>query len=173
LWTITGLCADDAVDDVEQHGDEPVQPTSDGRCSTISPITWSQNAVWRRQAACAFDDLAGDLPGGDVPRPTCAGEEMALHRVLAILDGGALKFAPPDKIAELPDHPDDNNWEACRDGLFQDSDILSLFDPRLDGLEDPDADSNQVMGMGDYRPVAWFDTFDNMQPCDGRRPFRR
>jgi hypothetical protein len=38
LWTITGLGADDAFDDVEQHGDEPVQPTSDGRCSTNIPV---------------------------------------------------------------------------------------------------------------------------------------
>jgi hypothetical protein len=151
----------------------PCSRRATGGVRRISPHHLEPERLWRRQAARAFDDLAGDLRGGDVPRPTYAGEEMALHRVLAFLDGGALEFVPPDKIAELPDHPDDYDWEACRDGLFQDSDILSLFDPRLDGLEDPDADGNQVIGMGDYRPVAWFDTFDNMQPCDGRRPFRR
>jgi hypothetical protein len=59
------------------------------------------------------------------------------------------------------------------DVLFQDLDIVSLFDVELDGIEDPDAEQNARIGMGGYRPAAWFDTFLNMQTRDGRRPFRR
>jgi len=43
---------------------------------------WShlrQDAVWRRQAARACDDLTDDIAAGRWPRPTCPGEEMALH----------------------------------------------------------------------------------------------
>ena len=83
------------------------------------------------------------------------------------------EVVPQAELAALPEHPDDLDWETCRDALFQDSDILSLFDPEHDGIEDPAAQGNQLIGMGDYRPPAWFETFLNMQPRDGRRPFRR
>ncbi len=174
LWSIAVSRADSAYDDVEQHGDEQVQPTGDWVVFDEYPrITWNQNAVWRRQAARAFDDLAEDLSGGDWPRPTCAGEEMALHHVLDFAEAGVLECVSQEKMAALPEHPDDLDWEACRDVLFQDRDILSLLDPQHDGLEDPAAQENQLIGMGDYRPASWFDTFQNMQARDGRRPFRR
>lgn len=57
--------------------------------------------------------------------------------------------------------------------LLQDDDILDLFDDRMDGIEDPDSDHNRYMGMGDYRPEAWFRPFRNVTPRDGRRGFRR
>jgi hypothetical protein len=50
---------------------------------------------------------------------------------------------------------------------------LALFDSARDGVEDPDDPSNRTFGIGDYRPAAWFTTFDNQVPRDGRRPFRR
>jgi hypothetical protein len=53
------------------------------------------------------------------------------------------------------------------------STVDSLFNPRYDGLEDPDSDGNQAIGKSDFRPAAWFDTFDNMSRRDSRRPFRR
>jgi hypothetical protein len=60
-------------------------------------------------------------------------------------------------------------WEV----LFQDHDILDLFDPERDGIEDPDSETNQQIAMGGYRPAVWFRTFDNMTLRDGRRLFRR
>jgi hypothetical protein len=83
------------------------------------------------------------------------------------------RVVSPEATSALPDHPDDLDWEACREGLFQDSDILIVFYPEQDGLEDPSAPENLRIGMGDYRPAAWFETFSNMLPRDGRRPFRR
>ena len=56
---------------------------------------------------------------------------------------------------------------------FQDHDILTLFDHSLDGIEDPESDVNKWLAAGDMRPAAWFDAFDNVEPRDGRRPFRR
>jgi len=57
--------------------------------------------------------------------------------------------------------------------LFQDLDILDLFDTQLDGIEDPDSDRNRLTGMGDYRPGHWHTAFLNADPRDPRRPFRR
>lgn len=175
LWSSAVVCADSAYDDVEQHGDEPVQAAGDWALFDEYPrITHNQNGVWRRQAARAFDDLASDLDSGDWPRPTCIGEEMALHHVLRFLEEGGLELmVSPDEMCILPEHADDLDWEACRDGLFQDSDVLLLFDHEHDGMEDPAAEENLKIGMGDYRSGAWFDTFGNMSPRDGRRPFRR
>lgn len=57
--------------------------------------------------------------------------------------------------------------------LFQDHDILDLFNVEMDGIEDPDSEHNWAMGIGDYRPQAWFRPFLNVDPRDGRRTFRR
>lgn len=78
-----------------------------------------------------------------------------------------------DHFSALPEHNDDLNWNLLRDVLFQDGDILELFDPSRDGIEDPEDEENGYLGMGDYTPPAWFTTFNNMPARDSRRPFRR
>jgi hypothetical protein len=138
-------------------------------------LTYGQGAVWRRQAARAFDDLSSDLSAGHWPSPRFFGEEMALHL--------ALDRAPDtvedlwDVIAglvdPLPEHAGDFDWDMCLEIFFQDHDILALFDESLDGIEDPESVGNQYAGMGDMRPSAWFRSFNNVEPRDGRRPFRR
>lgn len=100
---------------------------------------------------------------------------MALHLMLRDADAAG-KGGWADRAAEftrLPEHHDDLNWELAYDVLFQDTDILGLFDPNLDGIEDPENELNQQLSIGDYRPQSWFKTFVNMEPRDGRRPFRR
>ncbi|MDL4818632.1 hypothetical protein [Actinomadura opuntiae] len=76
-------------------------------------------------------------------------------------------------LLRLPEHPDDLDWGMVGEVLLQDHDILTLFDSGWDGVEDPDSDLNREIGMGDYRPSAWFVTFDDKVARDGRRPFRR
>jgi hypothetical protein len=108
--------------------------------------------------------------------PTCPAEELALHLILedappAVEDGWTgLDEATLDA---LPGHPDDFDWHAMPDALFQDTDILHLFEPDLDGIDDPGNALNTQMAIGDYRPSAWFENFANMQPRDERRGFRR
>ena len=78
-----------------------------------------------------------------------------------------------DSLSRLQRHPDDYDWDLAGEVLVQDEDVLTLFDPRMDGIEDPDNESNQRMRMGDYRPASWFQPFDNRTRRDGRRGFRR
>jgi hypothetical protein len=59
------------------------------------------------------------------------------------------------------------------EALFQDLDILALFTEQLDGIEDPEVEQNRQLGIGGYRPIAWFEPFLNWTPRDTRRPFRR
>ncbi|MFI5937850.1 hypothetical protein [Actinoplanes sp. NPDC051494] len=177
LWSMAQLHSDHAYTDVEQFGDTPVseKDTMWMAFADYPPITWSQDAVWRRQAARAFDDLAGDLAGGHLPLATCPAEEMSMHLMLssaqaAAADGWGI---PPEELALLPEHDDDYDWDLAVDVLLQDEDILHLFNKQLDGIEDPESEENQRFRIGDYRPEAWFKPFQNATPRDGRRPFRR
>jgi len=65
------------------------------------------------------------------------------------------------------------DWVAALEHLFQDDDLSDLFDVTLDGVEDPEDEQNRLLGMGDYRPAAWFRWFGGSEPRDPRRPFRR
>lgn len=176
LWAMAKLLADRGYDDVAEYGDEPATDNDGWVLFSLYPrITWRQDAVWRRQAARAYDDLAQDVEAGRWPRPTCPGEEMALHLILqnapaAVQDGWT---GLDDTLPQLPEHPDDYDWNIASEVLFQDHDILDLFDIEMDGIEDPGSEYNRATGMGDYRPQSWFRTFLNMQPRDGRRKFRR
>jgi hypothetical protein len=176
MWAVAQVLADFAYDDVIEHGDASIADENEWSLFGDYPrITWREDAVWRRQAARAFDDLTGDLEAGRWPRPICPGEEMAFHLTLrnaraAQEDGWGISA---DELAGLPEHGDDYDWDMAYEVLLQDDDILNLFDVQLDGVEDPDSDYNQFMGMGDYRPGAWFRPFLNVTPRDSRRPFRR
>lgn len=176
VWTVAQILADHAYDDVEEHGDKPVLAKNAWALFGRYPrITWAQDAVWRRQAARVYDDLAADLEAGEWPCPRCPAEEMALHLILrdvpAAVDDDWAGLDRED--TRLPAHPDDFSWDLAQDVLFQDTDILALFNPDLDGIEDPGGELNLQMSIGDYRPQAWFEAFANMDPRDGRRPFRR
>jgi hypothetical protein len=50
---------------------------------------------------------------------------------------------------------------------------MLLYNAGLDGIEAPDNELNQETGMGELRPAAWFDLFDNVRPRDPGRTFRR
>lgn len=95
---------------------------------------------------------------------------MVRHAKAAVANGWA---GLDDEFATLPGHANDFQWDLLYDVLFQDLDILSLFDAELDGIEDPEAEQNRWLGIGDYTPQAWFAMFSNLDPRDPRRPFRR
>jgi hypothetical protein len=101
---------------------------------------------------------------------------MALHLILddapPALDDGWTGIGEA-KLASLPEHPEDFNWDQMTDVFFQDFDILNLMDPELDGIDDPHDKLNSQMAMRDYRPAAWFVSFQNMPARDPQRGFRR
>jgi len=175
VWLLALREGGAAYDDIQVHGDDPV-PDGEWLVFDEYPrITWQQDAVWRRQAARAYDDLAADIEAGQDPLPRCPGEEMALRLVLeaaaeAVNDGWGFGMDP---VAHLPGHRDDFDWVAALEQLFEDDDLSDLFDVSLDGVEDPEDAHNRLLGMGDYRPAAWFQWFGGSEPRDPRRPFRR
>lgn len=167
LWGQLHMLGDYAREELEELGDDPLASDSEQGFvfSALPSITWRQDAVWRDRFIGAIDDLANDLADGEWPQPRCPAEEMALH--LAFLYVSDMLQDEPELVeqwvAGLPVHAHDYDWDGCRDVFFQDEDILMLYDASLDGLEDPDSDINRAMGIGDYRPNAWFNTFTNMK----------
>ncbi|MCS0605614.1 hypothetical protein NX794_31090 [Streptomyces sp. LP11] len=176
LHTALVLLADQAYDDAHRLGDQFLPDAGSTTWEVfdrLPPLTWTADHRWRRRMARAFDDLAADLARGKWPEPTCTAEEMALH--LAIEDAPTYLEDRPQTDAHhtLPEHGDDYSWDGCSDLLFQDHDVLMLFDPKLGGIEDPQDPTNQSMGMGDLRAAAWFAPFGSHSVRDPRRGFRR
>lgn len=179
LWVAAQLTADETYDDIAEYGDTPVFAV-DGWAvfDQYPPLTYGQGGEWRRRAARAFDDLAADLTAGRWPRPGCPAEEMALHLMLDRardwwIDADAGCGIRPEELAVLPGHVDDLDWDGARDALFVDHDILLLFDPGSDGIDDPDCVENRHARIGDYRPAAWFTPFTAADARDPVRGFRR
>lgn len=177
LHTALCLLADGAYDEVEEHGSAPVTGSRNSWYvfDRLPRLTWGMSADWRRRFARACDDLTEDLERGEWPIPRCTAEEIALH--FAIKDGPAMlemeEDAESERHFELPEHDDDYDWENCADCLFQDGDVLMLFDDELDGIEDPGDPLNRQAGIGDLRADNWFTWFANMKPRDPERAFRR
>lgn len=154
-------------------GDEPLPRTAEGVFGSLPPITLHQNNAWRRQMARTFHDLAADLATADWVQPRCTGEEMALHLALAHAD--QLTRDRPhhinEHVTDLPEDRHDYDWATCSSILFEDHDVLILFDTALDGIEDPDNDINQRLGMINLTPADWFTPFDPDHPRDPDRGF--
>jgi hypothetical protein len=178
LHTALDVLSDEAYDDVDEHDNDPVTSKSKDDWTVFSRlprITWQTDTGWRRQFARACEDLSLDLAAGHWPNPRSNAEEMALH--LAIKDApGHLEMAEyseDKRHASLPEHDDDYTWDTCSELLFQDHDVLMLFDQSFDGFEDPSTDINKNFGVGDLRPQTWFEFFTNVESRDPNRGFRR
>ena len=162
------LMADEIYDDIDEHGGTPVSPSNRDEFNWLGAfptLTWREGRDWRRKLARAADDLANDLDAGRLPEPRCIAEEavlwLAMHR-----EGPAVADVKKWRISQ-------DRWEDAHSELVQDWDIALLWDPSMDGREQPDDDLNRRMGIGDYRPTAWYSTFANMEPRDPGRGFRR
>ncbi|MER7117992.1 hypothetical protein ACFQL8_19155 [Streptomyces goshikiensis] len=168
------ILADMAHDELDELGDQPISANSFGIFFACLPAsTWGQPRHWRRRVLRALDDLNADITLGHPPQPRCTAEELALHFALESASG--MTCDEPDLVDDftqgLPEQQGDYDWPVCSDLLFQDHDVLFLYDPMMQGLEHPDDPLNQRMGIGDLRPEGWFEEFRNVPPRDPTRGF--
>ncbi|MEV6182270.1 hypothetical protein [Streptomyces sp. NPDC052015] len=160
--------------DVAAVGDAPLGRVQGRVLGSLPPITFGQDQQWRRQMARCFDDLAADLAETGTVRPLCTGEEMALH--LGIDRAKSLTRNRPRLVAEivegLGEDSRDFDWDWCSTVLFEDHDVLMLFDASLDGIEDRGNEINQALGLANLAAADWFKPFRPRQARDPDRGFR-
>ncbi|QBI56166.1 hypothetical protein EKD16_22065 [Streptomonospora litoralis] len=176
LHSALSMMADEAYDDME-NGDRPVTGMDDAWMffGALPRFTWKMPVGWRRLMARTCDDLAGDLEAGHQPHPRCLAEEVVLMLALkneAQAHWEMVQDRDDEAHEALPKHRDDYDWDFCLEILFEDHDVMLLFDPRFDGVEDPDSELNRLQAMGDMRPQGWFNTFAGKDQRDPDRGFR-
>ncbi|KNE81424.1 hypothetical protein AB0B04_18590 [Streptomyces xinghaiensis] len=160
--------------DVAAVGDAPLGRGEGRVLGSLPPIIFRQDRQWRRQMARCFDDLAADLAGTGAVRPLCTGEEMALH--LGIDRAKSLTRNRSRLVAKsvegLDEDRRDFDWDWCSSVLFEDHDVLMLFDASLDGIEDSGSEVNQALGLANLAAADWFEPFRPGQARDPDRGFR-
>lgn len=171
------ILADRAYDAIEMIGDSRVDlgPNDVFVFSDLPVLTWGASAQWRRLMARCFDDLADDIAAGRWPQPTCTGEEMAVH--LALAEASSMAEDEPELVAELvkgvPAEPNDYDWGLCMDVFLEDTDVLFLYEPWSQGIEDPDHSIGRFLGVANLEAENWFKPFRKEQTRDPERGFRR
>jgi hypothetical protein len=95
---------------------------------------------WQMRFGDCFERLARRIAAGEgdtAALATCTAEELALHMILRVaphlLEAGLLD---EDAVADLPDHGGaDRDVALLDDALFEDHDVLLLYQADLDGIE--------------------------------------
>lgn len=154
--------AGDIRADADQLGTAAIHPPNRTRLKVLGLLpqqTFGQSRFWRYQLAAAAEALAGDTDRWGAPVPRCTGEEMVLHLTLrrAAADAGC----PPQQVFAWPEDPTrDHGWGDLFEYLFQDHDVLMLYDVPEYGMSD--------LGTVNIEPHQWFTEFSLPYPVPER-----
>lgn len=88
---------------------------------------------------------------------------MALHLLIDAAEDGLRDGSLVIDGSLLVDPDRDGDFDAVRELLFRDHDVLLLFDASLDGIEDPEAGLAEH-GPANLHPNAWFLPFADQGP---------
>ncbi|MBO2458114.1 hypothetical protein [Actinomadura violacea] len=153
-------------DEVHDRADEissgaPLRPH--GELWPIPHVASWQSRKFYRRFARAFEDIARDIEGGDLPEPHTMAEEIALHLAL---DRAAEMVAEEGDEFELfaggmPESRFDFDFDMLHDSLFEDKDYEYAY---LAGR-------TTVAKPGDLD--EWFEDFRSSAPRSKYRGFHR
>lgn len=152
--------AEDVRADAELLGADRVDRRNEGQLRVLGLLpaqTFGQSRFWRHQFALAAERLCEDTQRWGAPVPRCSGEEMALHLILrraAVADTGLAV----EEAFEWPDESNPGGWGDLLDGLFQDHDVLMLYEIPAEGVAD---------GVN-LAPQSWFSDFGAPFPVPDR-----
>lgn len=119
---------------------------------------------WLARFIECFEALAEKLARGVHDQETvaaCTAEEMALHLVIDLAEAFVQDgmFEDDEALLRLPgDARVVGDFEYVRDALFEDYDVLALFNPALDGIEDSLEYAH--LRLVNLHPSRWFEAFD-------------
>jgi hypothetical protein len=139
--------------DADTLGSAPVTEHMRGQLQVLSKlpaITFGQSRLWRYQLADAADRLAGDTRRWGAPIPRCTGEEMVLHLILH----QAQAMVRPRQVRS-------GSWDQLSELLFQDADVLTLYDLPPEATE-------SLAGGINLHPLRWFSEFTLPFPMPDR-----
>lgn len=123
---------------------------------------YGKDRAWQQRFIAGFERIAERLArGGDNDvLARCTAEELALHKILDLAEAHLNDdIVGPAATRHLPDHGNrDEDFHWMREVLFEDHDVLMLYNRALDGIE------NTIDGNSSLHPRAWFDPF---RPSDG------
>jgi hypothetical protein len=164
LVSAVGSLINDLDMDLMAMADGPIVHPEQTLAIGIFPrITWAQPQEWWREVIDAADRVRAGLATDGWYTPRTPAEEAVIYIAVAV---GSLNIAheEDDKlyetIAELADFEDfDFDWSEVIPALTGDVDIAVLWSESFDGIEDPDNETNRMLGIGDYRPHAWHRIF--------------
>ena len=127
------------------------------------------NSTWMARFASCFDAIAARMLAGhaDLSRfASCTGDEMALHLVIDQAESALAEglLSAPEFLPEDPGRDDDFEW--AREVMFRDRDVLLLFDPAFDGVEDEESDLHQRFRFANLHPDRWFLPFADYEDVD-------
>lgn len=148
LWTAAMYLAD------EWHCESP-----SSMLRHLPPIAHPdlRDRSWRARFIAGFGRLAERIGGCDDGDclARCTAEELALHLTINLAEADFIDHAiSPAAVAHLPAHgASDEDFDWLRDVLFEDHDVLMLFNPALDGVE------NTIDGNSSLHPRDWFQPF--------------
>lgn len=107
-----------------------------------------------------------DISEGRVPVLDCTGAEMMMHIVLdemelrieeSDIEIGVSAFVFNQITDYLCDSAEDFNIFRIRDLIFDDIDVIFLFDPAMDGIEN--SEEGVALGVSNLHPSLWFKKF--------------
>jgi hypothetical protein len=160
--------ADDIRADADRLGTAAIHTSNRTQLHVLGWLpqqTFAQSRFWRYQLAAAAEALADETERWGAPVPRCTGEEMVLH--LTLHRAAAAAGCPREQVFAWPTDPTrDNGWGDLFEYLFQDHDVLMLYDVPEYGMSD--------MGTVNIEPLQWFTEFSLPYPVPDRHgPYDR
>ena len=122
---------------------------------------YATDRAWRTQFIDGFERIADRIAKGgeDDFLARCTAEELALHKTIDLAEAHRIDdIVSPATVSHLPDHGErDDDFHWMREVLFEDHDVLMLYNPAIDGVED-EVDGNAALHPNDwfvpFRPVS-------------------
>lgn len=117
---------------------------------------YAHDRTWRQRFVAGFERIAERIAAVDDDMlARCTAEELALHLTINLAERHLIDGAfSPAALCHLPDHGRaDRHFNWMREVLFEDHDVLLLFDPVLDGIE------HNLDGDSLLHPRNWFTSF--------------
>lgn len=153
LWSVAEIMYDDALAGAADDLIEQLPPIAQAHADQMFTSAFiSRFAVIAKRIARGLRYLEEIA--------TCTADEMAVHIIITYAEQ-AYSGRDPVWIHDLPPRPDkDYEFDWLPELLLQDDDVLMLFNPALDGIEDAGEEYSECRFVN-LHPNDWFDEF----PC--------